>query len=147
MLLFFMSVPVAGVIVPNVTAISASMRPKLEMNIHFVIFKFPLFIESFSTKVTDKPLVLLRRMNTSDMILHAEYHDAAEIALLRLHAIPQVIPQAHLVPIFFSTFVAATLFSIVIFLHVIIQIIYTALLSTFLTNNTLDIFRCLPLLF
>ena len=87
MLLFFMRVPVAGVIVPDVTAISASVRSKLEMNIHFVIFKFPLFIESFSTKVTDKPLVLLRRVNTSDVILHAENHDAAEIALLRLHTI------------------------------------------------------------
>ena len=70
-----MGLLVACVIVPNVVAIYASMWPMLEMNIHFVIFQFPLL------KETSCP----PPQCTAD----------------RLHTNPQVIPQAHRVPIFF----------------------------------------------
>ena len=69
MLLSFMSIPVAGVIVPNVTPISASMRPQLQVNIHFVIFKFLFIKESFPAEVADKPLVLVCRVDAPDVIL------------------------------------------------------------------------------
>ena len=70
MLLFLMCVSVAGVIVTDVTPISTSVGPQLQMDIHFVNFKLLLVKKSFPTKLTAVPLVLISRVNISDVILH-----------------------------------------------------------------------------
>ena len=84
MYLLFMSVPIACVIVSNVTAISASVWPQLEMNIHFMFLDSPFFQESFATELATMGLVFVSCMNSVNMGLHIFHLDTAEGALLRL---------------------------------------------------------------
>ena len=121
MYLLLVGVPVAGVIVPYVTPISASMRPKLEVHVHFMFLYSPFFKESFATELTTVSLVFISRVHGVHVSLHVSHLDPAEIALLGLlHAVPpDVTLKTHLVVKPLATFLTATLLSNVFLIHVI----------------------------
>ena len=84
MYLLLMRVPVTYVIVSNVTPISASVRPQLEVNIHFMFFQRLLLHESLATEFAAMGLVFVSCMNSVNVCLHIFHLDSAEGALLRL---------------------------------------------------------------
>ena len=116
-----MSVPVAGVIVSNITAISASVGPQLEVNIHFMFLDLPFLEESFATELTAMPLVLVPRVHGVHVSLHVAHLDPAQGALLGLlHAVaPDVRLEAHFVVKSLATLFTAALLSNVFLVHVI----------------------------
>ena len=84
MYLLLMRVPVTYVIVSNITPISASVRPQLEVNIHFMFFQRLLLHESLATEFAAMGLVFVSCMNSVNVGLHIFHLDSAEGALLRL---------------------------------------------------------------
>ena len=70
MFLSFMTVPVATIIILGVTSISAFVRIGLEVNTHFMSFKFLRFNETLAAFLTPKLLLLIRHMNALNVSPH-----------------------------------------------------------------------------
>lgn len=121
MYLLFMSVPIACVIVSNVTAISASVWPQLEMNIHFMFLDSPFFQESFATELATMSLVLVPCVHGVHVSLHVSHLHTAEVTLLNLlHAVPPDMRlEAHFVVKSLATLFTATLLCDMFLVHVI----------------------------
>ena len=121
MYLLLVGVSVAGVIVSNVTPISASVRPKFEVHVHFMFLDCPFFKESFATELTTVSLIFISCVHCMHVSLHVSHLNTAEIALFKLlHAVPpDVRLKAHLVVKSLATLLTATFFSNMFLIHVI----------------------------
>ena len=116
-----MGVSVAGVIVSNITAVSASVGPQLEVNVHFMFLDRPFLKESFATELTAMPLVLVPCVHGVHVSLHVPHLNPAEAALLGLlHAVaPDVRLKAHFVVKSLTALFTAALLSNMFLVHVI----------------------------
>ena len=123
MYLLLMRISVANVIVSNVTPISASVRPQLEVYVHFMFLESLFLHESLATEFATMSLVFVPRMNCVNVGLHVFHLDTTESALLCLLAalFPDVRLQTDFVLKPFATFVTAALLSRVFCVHVIVE--------------------------
>ena len=88
MYLFLMSIPVASVIISNVTTVSTSVWPELEVNIHLMLLNCSLLQESFAAELTAMSLVLVPGVHRVHVRPHVPHHHAAQVALhCLLHAV------------------------------------------------------------
>ena len=123
MYLLLMGIPVAGVIVSDVTTVSTSVWPELEVNIHLVLLQCLLFHKSFSAELTAMFLVLVPSVDCKDVGLHVLDLHTTQRALLRLLValFSDMRLQTHFVFKSLATLVAAALLSCVFCVHVVMQ--------------------------
>ena len=73
-----MGAPVAGVIVPIVTAISALVRLRLDVHVHPVVVHGHPAHKSFATVFAVEPFVRVRHMHSLHMVFHIFHNNPTD---------------------------------------------------------------------